>query len=81
MSVPLGKRRESEMNFLKNARDIEVLLITLRINKPKRYTFFFDKLLDCAFNLLSNVKAANSIYPELLQQWLQLVYCRHQWGG
>lgn len=63
MSVPAGDRRESGMEFLKNARDIEEIFIDLRINKPKRYTFFFDKLLDVAFNLLSEVKAGNSIYP------------------
>ena len=64
MSVPEGKRRESGMEFLRNARDIETLFVDLRINKPKRYTFFFDKLLDIAFNLLSVVKAGNSVYPE-----------------
>lgn len=64
MSVPEGQRRESGMEFLKNARDIEEIFIDLRINKPKRYTFFFDKLLDISFDLLSKVKAANSIFPE-----------------
>lgn len=64
MSVPRGKRKESGMEFLKNARDIEEIFIDLRINKPKRYSFFFDKLLDYSFNLLSAVKAGNSIYPE-----------------
>lgn len=64
MSVPVGKRKEATMEFLKTARDIEEVFIDLRINKPKRYTFFFDKLLDYSFNLLSEVKAGNSIYPE-----------------
>ena len=64
MAVPVGKRKESGMEFLKNARDIEEIFIDLRINKPKRYTFFFDKLLEYSFDLLSEVKAANSIYPE-----------------
>ena len=64
MSVPRGKRKESGMEFLKNARDIEEIFIDLRIHKPKRYSFFFDKLLDYSFNLLSEVKAGNSIYPE-----------------
>lgn len=64
MSVPLGNRKEAGMEFLKNARDIEMAFIDLRINKPKRYAFFFDKLLNIAFELLSEVKAGNSIYPE-----------------
>ena len=64
MSVPVGNRKEAGMEFLRTARDIEEIFIDLRINKPKRYTFFFDKLLDSAFNLLSEVKAGNSIYPE-----------------
>lgn len=64
MSVLVSNRRESGMEFLKNARDIEEVFIDLRINKPKRYTFFFDKLLDIAIDLLSEVKAGNSIYPE-----------------
>ena len=64
MSVPVGKRKESGMEFLKNARDIEEIFIDLRIGKPKRYSFFFDKLLDYSFNLLSEVKAGNSIYPQ-----------------
>lgn len=64
MSVPVGNRKEATMEFLKNARDIEETFIDLRINKPKRYTFFFDKLLDYSFNLLSELKAGNSIYPE-----------------
>ena len=64
MAVPVGKRKESGMEFLKNARDIEEIFIDLRINKPKRYTFFFDKLLEYSFDLLSEVKTANSIYPE-----------------
>ena len=64
MSVPVGKRKESGMEFLKNARDIEEIFIDIRVKKPKRYMFFYDKLLDIAFNLLSEVKAGNSIYPE-----------------
>lgn len=64
MSVPIGNRKEATTEFLKTARDIEETFIDLRINKPKRYTFFFDKLLNYSFNLLSEVKAGNSIYPE-----------------
>lgn len=64
MSVPRGQRKESGMEFLKNARDIEEIFIDLRIKKPKRYSFFFDKLLGYSFNILSEVKSGNSIYPE-----------------
>ena len=64
MSVPVGNRKEASMEFLKNARDIEEIFIDLRIHKPKRYTFFFDKLLDYSMELLNKVKSANSIYPE-----------------
>lgn len=64
MSVVLGKRKESSMEFLKVARDIEVTLIDMRMNKPKRYIFFMDRLFKLSSNILSEVKIANSIYPE-----------------
>lgn len=68
MSVVKGKRSDSGMEFLKNARDIEEMFIDLRIHKPKRYSFYFDKLLDMSMNLLTEVKSGNSLYPQNLEE-------------
>lgn len=78
MAVPVYKRSESSTEFLRTARDIEEIFIDLRINKPKRYTFFFDKLLEYSFNLLSAVKAGNSIYPENQDEVrMRIMYFKH----
>ncbi len=63
MSVLAGDRKEAAIEFLKNARDIEEKFIRIEINKPKRYKQFLSKLVDYSMNLLSEVKAGNSIYP------------------
>ena len=63
MSVLAGNRKEAGIEFLKNARDIEEKIIRIEINKPKRYGRFLSKLVDYSMDLLSEVKAGNSIYP------------------
>lgn len=63
MSVLAGDRKEATIEFLKNARDIEEKFIRIEINKPKRYKQFLSKLVDYSMDLLSEVKAGNSIYP------------------
>lgn len=68
MSVVKGKRSVSGMEFLKTARDIEEMFIDLRIHKPKRYSFFFDKLLDISMDMTSAVKSGNSMYPQNLEE-------------
>lgn len=63
MAVLVGDRKESGLEFLKNARDIEKKFIKIEINKPKRYGKYLSKIVDYAMDLLSEVKAGNSIYP------------------
>lgn len=64
MSVLAGDRNESGLEFLKNARDIEEKFIRMEINKPKRYGKYLGRLVEYAMQLLSEVKAGNSFYPE-----------------
>lgn len=64
LSVPQSKRKVSETEFLRVARDIECLLITITINKPKRYYLFLSKVEDMSMELYNLVKAGNSVYPE-----------------
>ena len=64
MSVLVGDRSESGLEFLKNARDIEEKFIKMEINKPKRYGRYLGRLVEYAMQLLSEVKAGNSFYPE-----------------
>lgn len=64
MSVLVGDRSESGLEFLKNARDIEEKFIKMEINKPKRYGKYLGRLVEYAMQLLSEVKAGNSFYPE-----------------
>ena len=63
MSVLAGDRKEANIEFLKTARDIEEKFIKIEINKPKRYGRFLSKLVDYSMDLLSEIKAGNSIYP------------------
>lgn len=63
MSVLVGDRSESGLEFLKNARDIEEKFIRMEINKPKRYGKYLGRLVEYAMQLLSEVKAGNSFYP------------------
>ncbi len=64
MSVKACDRSTSNMEFLKNARDIEINIIKCTINKSKKYRFFYNKLIDMAIELLNHVKKGNSIYVE-----------------
>ena len=64
MSVKACDRSTSNMEFLKNARDIEINIIKCTINKSKKYRFFYNKLIDMSIELLNHVKKGNSIYVE-----------------
>ena len=64
MSVPAYERTVSSVEFLKTARDIEVNLIKLIVEKPKRYRFFYQRLIDISIEILNKVKKGNSIYVE-----------------
>ncbi len=64
MSVKAYDRSTSNMEFLKNARDIEVNIIKCTISKSKKYRFFYNKLIDMSIEILNHVKRGNSIYVE-----------------
>lgn len=64
MSVKLVNRAESNMEFLKNARDIEIAFMKSMINRPKKYRFFYQKIIESAMESLNRLKKGNSIYVE-----------------
>lgn len=65
MSVKAVDRSESQMEFLKNARDIEISFIKTMASRPKRYRFFYQKMIDIAIDSLNHLKKGNSIYVEV----------------
>ena len=69
MSVKACDRKTSGMEFLKNARDIEVNLIKCMVGKSKKYRFFYQKLVDMSIELLNHVKRGNSIYIETCEDF------------
>ena len=64
MSVIKSKRGTSEMEFLYNARELEIYTIRRCTNFPKRYTFYLgQKIAEIATHIYNCVECANSIYP------------------
>lgn len=64
MSVLKSKRGESSLQFLDNARALEVYSIKRCMHFPKRATFYISQpIAALSQEVLNNVKAANSIYP------------------
>ena len=64
MSVVKSNRGESDMEFLYNARQLQIYTIKKCVNFPKRYTFYLNQpLSNIATRIHENVKCANSIYP------------------
>lgn len=64
MSVIKSKRAESEMEFIHNARQLQIYTIQKCVGFPKRYTFYISQpLSNCATRIHEYVKCANSIYP------------------
>lgn len=65
MSVIRSQRGESALEFLKNAKELEVFTIRKCVNTiPKRYTFYIGQhLASLATDIYDLVKDANSRYP------------------
>lgn len=64
MTVLKAKRGVSSMEFIKNARDLEIYTIRKVANFPKRYTFYVSQpIANTATEIHKNVKMANSVYP------------------
>lgn len=64
MSVKACNRDVSNMEFIKNARDIEVYFIKMMVGRPKRYRTFYQKIVDSSMEIMNCVKRGNSIYVE-----------------
>ena len=64
MSVIKSKRATSEMEFIANARKLQIYTIQKCVNFPKRYTFYVSQpIANAATRIYEDVKRANSIYP------------------
>ena len=64
MSVIKSKRSTSEMEFLTNARKLQIYTIQKCVNFPKRYTFYVSQpIANAAVRVYEDVKKGNSIYP------------------
>ena len=64
MAVIKSKRKPSDMDFLYNARQLQIHSIRKCVNFPKRYTFYISQpIANCATRIHENVKLGNSIYP------------------
>jgi len=79
MSVPVSERKQSNMEFLKNAHDIKNCAIRKARKLPKSWQHFIaEPLVNHANELVAHVRYANSIYPtnqlELDERILQLKF-------
>ena len=64
MSVPKGKRGESDMEFINNARKLQIYTIQKCASFPKRYTFYISQpIAAAAARVYEQTKKANSIFP------------------
>lgn len=64
MSVLKVNRGESKMEFLFNARQLQIYTIKQCANFPKRYTFFLAQpISQLSVDIYNDVKRGNSIYP------------------
>ena len=64
MSVVKGKRGESSMEFLYNARKLQIYTVQRCAKFPKRYTFYMGQpIAHIGIRIHEYVKLANSIYP------------------
>ena len=65
MSVIKSKRSTSEIEFLHNARELQIYSIQKCAHFPKRYTFYISQpLAAIATRIHEDVKLGNSIYPQ-----------------
>ena len=64
MSVIKSERKVSEMEFLANARKLQIYTIKKCANFPKRYNFYISTpLAAISTRIHEHVKIGNSIYP------------------
>ena len=64
MSVIKSKRTTSDMEFIANARKLQIYSIQKCVGFPKRYTFYVSQpIANAATRIYEYVKRANTIYP------------------
>ena len=64
MSVIKSQRNKSEMEFIANARKLQIYTIRKCVNFPKRYTFYVSQpIANASTRIYEDVRRANSIYP------------------
>ena len=65
MSVVRSKQAESNLEFLRTARSLQIFTVQKCVNTvPKRYTFYVGTgLAESAASIYRNVKRGNSVYP------------------
>lgn len=64
MSVPKNKRGDSNMEFIANARKLQIYTVQRCTHFPKRYTFYIGQpIAQIGTRIYEFVKLANSIYP------------------
>ena len=64
MSVIKSQRNISEMEFIANARKLQIFTVRKCVSFPKRYTFYVSQpIANSATRIYEDVRRANSIYP------------------
>lgn len=64
MSVIKSQRSTSDMEFIANARKLQIYTVKKCISFPKRYTFYISQpIANAATRIYEDVRRANSIYP------------------
>lgn len=64
MAVFKKNRKESYMQFIETALQLEIFTLRNCVKFPKRYTFLITtEIVRLSQSVYNNVKAANSIYP------------------
>ena len=64
MSVINSQRNTSEMEFIANARKLQIFTVRKCVSFPKRYTFYVSQpIANSATRIYEDVRRANSIYP------------------
>lgn len=64
MSVVKSKRKESSIEFIHTARELQIYTLKKCVGFPKKYTFYLGQpIAESARRIHEYVKMANSIYP------------------
>ena len=64
MSVLLGKRQESKVQFLETARNLEIFTLQHCAKFPKRYAYTItNNIINLSISIYNELKSANSIFP------------------